>query len=104
MKKKNRSRRYKNNRYNKMGILSIMVVMFMILAVISIQSISLRAKNAEYIKQEEELKKSIEKEEVRTEEIEELKDYVTTKKYIEEVAKEKLGLVYEDEIIFKSED
>lgn len=104
MKRANRSRRYRNNRNNKVGILSIMVVMFMILVVVSFQSVSLSAKNAEYTKQEEELKKSIEKEKTRTEEIEELKDYVTTKKYIEEVAKEKLGLVYEDEIIFKSED
>ena len=40
----------------------------------------------------------------RAKEIEEYGKYVQTKKYAEEVAKEKLGLVYEDEIIFKAED
>ena len=40
----------------------------------------------------------------KAEEIEELKKYVQTKKYVEEVAKERLGLVYEDEILFKAEE
>ena len=49
----------------------------------------------------EELKSEIVKEEQRTEEIEEYKEYTQTKEYIEEVAREKLGLVYEGEVIFK---
>ena len=44
----------------------------------------------------------IEQEEEREKEIEELRKYVQTKKYAEEVAKERLGLVYEDEILFKA--
>ena len=43
-------------------------------------------------------------EERRAEEISDLEAYTRTKKYVEDVAKEKLGLVYEDEIIFKSRD
>lgn len=35
-------------------------------------------------------------------EISDYEDYVQTKKYIEEIAREKLGLVYEDEIIFQA--
>ena len=42
--------------------------------------------------------------EVREEEIAEYEKYTQTKKYVEEVAKEKLGLVYEGEIIFKDEN
>jgi len=37
------------------------------------------------------------------EEISDYEAYVQTKKYIEEIAREKLGLVYKDEIIFQSE-
>lgn len=37
------------------------------------------------------------------EEITDYEAYVQTKKYIEEIAREKLGLVYEGELIFKSE-
>ena len=40
----------------------------------------------------------------RTEELIEYEKYTKTAKYVEEVAKDKLGLVYEDEIIFESED
>lgn len=36
-------------------------------------------------------------------EISDYSAYVKTKQYIEEVAREKLGLVYEDEIVFKAE-
>ena len=37
-------------------------------------------------------------------EIEEFRKYTQTKAYIEEVAKDKLGLVYEGEILFKEEN
>ena len=37
-------------------------------------------------------------------ELEEYEKYTKTAKYVEEVAKEKLGLVYEDEIIFQAEE
>ena len=47
--------------------------------------------------------KVIAEEEKRVEEIEEYRKYTQTQKYVEEVAKEKLGLVNENEIIFKSE-
>ena len=46
----------------------------------------------------------IEEEEKRTQEIEELKKYMETKMFVEEIAKERLGLVYEDEILFKAEE
>ena len=49
----------------------------------------------------EELQSEITKEEQRAQEIEEYKEYTQTKEYIEEVAREKLGLVYEGEVIFK---
>ena len=41
------------------------------------------------------------KEEQRAEDIEEYRQYTKTREYIEEVAREKLGLVYDGEVIFK---
>ena len=38
----------------------------------------------------------------RAEELEELKKYVQTDSYVEEIAEEKLGLVHNGEIIFKT--
>lgn len=51
-----------------------------------------------------ELNKAIALEEARVEELKELKAYIQTDEYIEEMAREKLGLVYKDEIIFKSNE
>ena len=51
----------------------------------------------------EELQNEIAKEEQRAEEIEEYKRYTKSREYIEEVAREKLGLVSEGEVIFKEE-
>ncbi len=73
-----------------------------LLVVVSFGEMQLKQKNEAYQRQEEELMAQLEKEEQRAREIEELKKYVQTKKYVEEVAKERLGLVYEDEILFKA--
>lgn len=76
----------------------------MIIAVVGINSISLKQKQAKYIAREEELQQQIDAENERTEELREFETYTKTKKYAEEVAKDKLGLVYDNEIIFKEED
>lgn len=43
----------------------------------------------------------IQEEQKRSEEIEEYRAYVQTKSYIEEVARDVLGLVYKNEVVFK---
>lgn len=76
----------------------------MMLIFVFVASLSLRVSNANKQERVAELESQIEAEKEKAEEIEEYGKYVQTKKYAEEVAKEKLGLVYEDEIIFKAED
>lgn len=49
------------------------------------------------------LNKQIKQEEQRSEDLKEYETYTHTKKYAEEVAKEVLGYVYKDEIVFKPE-
>ena len=61
----------------------------------------LQRKKQEYAAREVALEQQIAEEEKRTEEIEEFRKYTKTKKYAEEVAKDRLGLVHEGEIIFK---
>ena len=46
----------------------------------------------------------IEEQNKRSEEIEEYRKYTKTKQYVEDMAKEKLGLVYKDEVIFEAEN
>ena len=91
-------------RQNKTGIFLVTLVLLMMLVVVGIKSIELREKKAYYAKREDELALQIEQEEQRAEEIKEYETYTQTKKYIEEVARDKLGLVYEGEILFKDEN
>lgn len=87
-----------------MGMFLVSVVVLMMLVVVSIKSIELKQKQAEYLAKQEQLQAEIDAENERAEEIEEFKKYTQTKAYVEEVAKERLGLVYEGEIIFKTQD
>lgn len=84
-----------------------MVAAFAILiltGVVGINSISLKQKEKAYAAREQELMDLISAEEARAKELEEFATYTKTKKYAEEVAKDKLGLVYENEIIFQEVD
>ena len=49
----------------------------------------------------EELEQQLSDEEARTEEIEEMQEYMQSDEYIEKIAKEKVGLIKDNEIIFK---
>lgn len=88
---------------NRLGMTMAVCAILMITAVVGINSLSLRQKQEKYAAREQELLTLIEEEEARTEELKELETYTKTKKYAEEVAKDKLGLVYENEIIFQED-
>ena len=62
---------------------------------------SLAAKNKEYESQKASLEQQIDEEQQRTDDLDEYKKYVQTKKFVEEMAKSKFGLIYPDEILFK---
>lgn len=94
---------YRKRRQNRLAMLLVTTVVLMMMLVVTFKSVELREKRQFYRDREEALLKEIEAEETRTAEIEEYGKYTQTKKFVEEVAKEKLGLVYEGEIIFKDE-
>jgi cell division protein DivIC len=79
----------------------VSAVVIMLLVVVAVNSVILKQKQETYAAREAELDVLIAAEEDRTTELEELKKYTQTQAYIEEVAKEKLGLVREGEIVFK---
>ncbi len=95
---------YRKKRQNRTGMLLVTTVVVMMLIVVTVKSIELRDKRATYRIREEALMQEIEAEQARTKEIEEYEKYTQTKKYVEEIAKSKLGLVYEGEIIFKDKN
>lgn len=91
-------------RKSRKNLLLVAGVVSVLCAVVSYGKIKLETKEAVCRERLEELSSQLAEEEKRTEEIEDYKTYVQTKKFIEEEAREKLGLVYPDEIIFESED
>ncbi|MBO6015767.1 MAG: septum formation initiator family protein [Lachnospiraceae bacterium] len=90
-------------RQNKLGMSLVSVVVLMILVVISISSVDLQKKQAMYLEKQAQLQEQIAQQEQRAEDLVELKKYTQTKAYVEEVAKDKLGLVHSDEIVFEME-
>ena len=94
---------YRKKRQNRTGMLLVTMVVLMMLVVVTIKSVELRGKKEVYEQKEIALQEENDAEKLRTEEIEEYGKYTQTKKYVEELAKDKLGLVYEGEIIFKDE-
>lgn len=92
---------FRGKRQNRLGMFLVLAVVVMLLVVVAINSYSLRQKQETYAAREAELDELIAAEEERTTELEEFKKYTQTQAYIEEVAKEKLGLVRKGEIVFK---
>ncbi len=92
---------FRKKRQNRLGMFLVTIAVLMLLLVVGFKSIELREKQRVYAEREAALEEQIAAEEQRTEEIEEFRKYTKTKKYAEEIAKDKLGLVYDGEIIFK---
>lgn len=97
-----RTRRKKKDRWgNRLAIIGITLVVGSLAVVVNLKSTSMRKKDLEYQAKEEALMRQVEQEKARASELEEYRVYVQTKQYIEEVAKQKLGLVKPDEILLK---
>ncbi|MDD6038750.1 MAG: septum formation initiator family protein [bacterium] len=95
-----RGRKTKSNRLAK---LSISTMVILLVSLMSVQIVRLYHKNQEYVAREASLEAQKAAEESRQSELEEYEKYVKTQDYIEDTAQSKLGLVYEDQIIFKEE-
>ena len=89
---------------NRFSLFLVSLVVLMIMVVVAVRSVELQRKIAGYDTQIASLSAQIDAETARAEEIEEYRKYTQTKAYVEEVAKDKLGLVYEGEILFKEDN
>lgn len=95
---------YRKRVENRFSMFLVTLALLMILVVVSVSSVKLRDKLDTLEAQSAALEAQIEAEKERSEEIETLRKRSQTKEYYEEIAKEKLGLVNPDEIVFKAED
>lgn len=84
-----------------MGIVA--VICAIICAVTFFGGRSVDAQNAYYSTKESELQSQIDAESDRAEEIEDYSRYVDSDEFAEKTAREKFGLVKEDEVVIKAE-
>ena len=87
-----------------MGMLCIILTVFVLFVIMMRQSEDLTAMIRQYDDRVAALERRIEEEHDRTEEIEKLRAYMETDAYIEQIAREKLGLVKDNEIVFEEEN
>ena len=82
------------------GAMSIVFIVIVFVVVMSIQIFKLKQKDKLLIEREQNLEQQLEQEEQRAEELKELNLYTGSMEYIKDMAN-KMGLVFENEIIFK---
>ncbi len=92
---------YRKRNQNRLSMMLVTLVVLMLVVVVAAKSVELQGKLDAKAMEEQQLDSQIAAENARTESITEFGKEVQTKGYIEDVAREKLGLVYEDEILFK---
>ena len=81
----------------------ISLIVLVLLLSLMVQSRDLKESLAGYETRAEALSQQLEEEQARTEEIKELKEYMQTDEYAEQAAREKLGLVKDNETVFKKQ-
>ena len=99
-----RTVRVKSNRQSGATLTLVFVVVAIVMVAACVRSLDLHHKSKELAVTEAQLESTLEAEQIRAEELVEREKYMKTKKYIEDEAKNKLGLVNEDEIVIKPKE
>ena len=98
MAKKKKRKKHDDNRKSKIYI-GIILAAFVV--VMSVQIKDARQKQLEKIALEEELQQELLEEQNRKEELKRYQIYIESEEYIEDMAESKLGLLYDNQIIFR---
>ena len=85
-------------------MLSITFVVAILFIAMMTKSISVEKQLSQYQQELEKLDNKMTEETERTKEIDDMKEYMETDEYAEEVARDKLGLVKDNEIVFKEQE
>lgn len=95
---------YRKRVQNRLGMFLVSLVVVLIMISVAVKGVELRQKVDAKTAEIQRLEAQIEDQRKRGEEIERFGKETQTKGYIENIAREKLGLVYEGEILFKQND
>lgn len=99
--KRNSKRRKSTRRQSRIATFMILVAVVFVCVVSVFRVSNLRDKSRELADTEYVLEQRIETAKQEKERLVAQEEYMKTKQYIEDVAKDKLGLVYPDEIVIK---
>jgi cell division protein DivIC len=89
---------------NGIAMLSITFVVGVLFIAMMTMSLNLQQQISDCKTEMKEVQSQIDEENERTKEIDETKERMDTDEYVAEVAREKLGLVKDNEIVFKEEE
>lgn len=92
-----------DRRHNRLSMFLAALVVVILMIAVSVNAMSLNKRLTENRKRAVQLEQEIHTEQQRAADIEEYRRYTSTDAYIEEIAREKLGLIYEGETVFKEE-
>ena len=91
------------NRHDRLSLFLAGLVVLILVIVVSVNGMALGRRLRENHRRAIQLNEEIKTEKQRSADIEEYRRYTSTDAYIEEVAREKLGLIYEGETVFKED-
>lgn len=94
--------RRRRRRKSRTGTGFIFCLVLAIFGTVSFARAKLDNRRADLLVRQAEVEQQLANEKERASQIEDLSAYVQTKKFIEETAREKLGLVNEDDVLFQS--
>lgn len=86
------------------GLRIIAVMVLFICGIVILKRMDLEREYDKKLAKVESLNQQIEEEKFEEEQLTQKKAYMQTKKFVEDVARDVLGLVYEDEVIFKQNE
>ena len=92
---------YQTRYHNKAAVYIVLGTLLIFAVVLFVNCHSLNEKKERLLREQFLNEQEYADEQERTSELEELEKKTQTMKYYEQIAKEQLGMVYEDEIIFK---
>ena len=94
----------KKKKKNRLAMFGIVLVLAALLTVLGYQTVQLQKKSDEYSSKLENIEKELAEQESRAADLEQQRIYTQTKQFIEQEAKDKLGLVNPNEIILRPEE
>ena len=96
-------RRKRTTKRSRAAICSVMAIALILIVIFAVQTKKAKEQQAEIQAKEQQIAAEIAQEEQISRELEEYRILLQSRQYIEKLARERFGLVYEDEILVRPE-